>query len=1126
MNPIQRRTVATLPLIVSLATMMTGRAEDKPYVPFVAPASSEGEKAIRQFRVPPGFEARLWAAEPMLANPVAFCFDEKGRCFVAETFRLHAGVTDNRRHMYWLEDDIACRTVADRVAMYRKHAKNKFVESYEKDHDRVKLIWDSKGAGVADQSSVFADGFSKAADGLGSGVLARNGNVYFTCIPDLWLLRDTKNQNRADNRESLSTGYGVHVAFLGHDSHGLRMGPDGRLYFSIGDRGLNVTAKDGSKHFLPDSGAVLRCEPDGSRLEVVHTGLRNPQELAFDDHGNLFTVDNNSDSGDQARLVQIVEGADTGWRMTYQYGTILGDRGPWNAEKMWHLPHEGQPLWSLPPLAHISAGPSGLCYNYGATALPAKYAGHFFLCDFRGGASGSGVWAFQLKPKGASFEVAHREQFIWSILCTDCEFGPDGGLYISDWTEGWNCTGKGRIYRFADQEADKAKAIAETKILIGEGFVHRSINELVKLLEHSDQRVRMEAQFALAAKDEEAIPAIVTVLTTSKNRLARLHALWGLGQIGRRHRESAVVPVMAAAGDADAEVRAQVARVLGDVDGCNAALARQHLERLALDQEPRVRFFAVLSLGKNTRSLDDTSHRAVVPVLRKLASDVDPFVRHAVAIALSRLAPSIVLNPDSNATQNERLQGDVAMATLLALRKQRHIGAANFLDETDPKLVTEAARAINDGPIPDAYRFLAEILNREQLPEFATWRALNANYRLGKLENARAIARFASRTNVPEKQRIEALRMLGTWAKPPQRDRITGIYQPIAERDETAAVDALHGAIGTLLASSDSIRKETISTATKLGIRDIGPSLWALLKDDQRSPAVRAEALRGLTALNDTGLETAIDIGLKSSAPTFRIAARDALADKKPQQAIQAIEQTLGDGTIQEQQAAFATLARMRSPQADLLLAKFIGELRAGKVSPQARLDLVEAAAKRVAEAKSSKTSTLIAQDLATYERSSTGPLAAWRDCQVGGDAERGRDIFLNRADASCVRCHKLNGVGGDVGPELAGIGSRQNREYLLESLVLPDKQIAKGFDSVVLDLKNGKSITGVLRSEDAKEIKLITAEAQTLTISKANIDERRRGKSPMPEDLHQKITKRELRDLVEFLSSLKETKK
>jgi quinoprotein glucose dehydrogenase len=54
----------------------------------------------------------------------------------------------------------------------------------------------------------------------------------------------------------------------------------------------------------------------------------------------------------------------------------------------------------------------------------------------------------------------------------------------------------------------------------------------------------------------------------------------------------------------------------------------------------------------------------------------------------------------------------------------------------------------------------------------------------------------------------------------------------------------------------------------------------------------------------------------------------------------------------------------------------------------------------------------------------------------------------------------------------------------------------------------------------------LITAEAQTLTISKANIDERRRGKSPMPEDLHQKITKRELRDLVEFLSSLKETKK
>src|SRR4051794_10377034 len=110
-------------------------AADKPYTPDVKPASDEAAKAMKRFRVPQGVEVRVWAAEPMLANPVCFCFDEKGRCYVAETFRLHHGVTDNRGHMNWLDDDLACRTVDDRVAMYRKYAKDKFAATYEVDHE-------------------------------------------------------------------------------------------------------------------------------------------------------------------------------------------------------------------------------------------------------------------------------------------------------------------------------------------------------------------------------------------------------------------------------------------------------------------------------------------------------------------------------------------------------------------------------------------------------------------------------------------------------------------------------------------------------------------------------------------------------------------------------------------------------------------------------------------------------------------------------------------------------------------------------------------------------------------------------------------------------------------------------
>ncbi|HEV3235473.1 MAG TPA: PQQ-dependent sugar dehydrogenase, partial [Gemmataceae bacterium] len=338
-----RKFVSALVLAISVfiffgLSMDGGQAADpkeKGYSPFIAEASDEAVKAMKGFRVPAGMKASLFAAEPLLANPVAFCFDEKGRCYVAETFRLHRGVTDDREHMDWLDDDLASRTVADRVALYKKHLKDKF-PTYETEHDRVRLIDAAKGDGVADRSTVFADGFHTAAEGLGSGVLARKGNVYYTDIPNLWLLRDTKGTGKADFREALSTGYGVHVAFLGHDLHGLRFGPDGKLYFSIGDRGFNVKNKEGKTLFNPDSGAVLRCDPDGANLEIVATGLRNPQKLAFDEYGNLFTGDNNSDSGDKARCVYIVEGGDSGWRMGYQYGTAMSDRGPFNAEKIWH----------------------------------------------------------------------------------------------------------------------------------------------------------------------------------------------------------------------------------------------------------------------------------------------------------------------------------------------------------------------------------------------------------------------------------------------------------------------------------------------------------------------------------------------------------------------------------------------------------------------------------------------------------------------------------------------------------------------------------------------------------------------------------------------------------------------
>src|ERR1700704_1268521 len=114
-------------LVTLTSAILRSEADDsaqavrKPYEPKISAASSEASFAIKRIRVPKGFQVSLFAAEPMLANPVCFCVDEKNRFYVAETFRLHDGVTDVREHMDWLDDDLASRTVADRVALMKKH---------------------------------------------------------------------------------------------------------------------------------------------------------------------------------------------------------------------------------------------------------------------------------------------------------------------------------------------------------------------------------------------------------------------------------------------------------------------------------------------------------------------------------------------------------------------------------------------------------------------------------------------------------------------------------------------------------------------------------------------------------------------------------------------------------------------------------------------------------------------------------------------------------------------------------------------------------------------------------------------------------------------------------------------
>ncbi len=1081
----------------------------QPNVPFVAPASDEGEMAIAQFRVPTGFKVELFAAEPRVSNPVAFYIDEHNRFFLVETYRRKIAVVDIRQQMDWLDEDTASRTVGARIAMVKKHRDAAGVAAMMKDSERVKLIEDRDGDGKADFDTVFATGFNRLEDGIAAGVLARGGDVYFGDIPSLWRLRDTNNDGVADVRDELHYGYGVRYNFNGHDLHGLRFGPDGKLYFSVGDRGLHVEkTPDGRVVSNPDSGAVLRCNADGTELELFHTGLRNPQDLAFDEFGNLFTGDNNSDAGDKARWVYVVEGGDSGWRIGYQNQEFPETRGPWNHEGLWKTSPPFPAAYILPPIIELDAsGPSGLTYDPG-TGLPPEFAGRFFLADFRGGPALSSVQAIKLASKGASFEVTEQKPIIGNLLCTDVEIGYDG-LYISDWTNGWLTTGKGRLYRLYHEQAIKNPLVAETRKLMDEGMGKRPPEELAKLLAYADQRVRQAAQFELAGRGRDSLKIFEKIAgDKTADRLSRLHAIWGIGQVARQDLKPDVLKsVVELMHDQDDEVRAQAAKVLSDQRG-DFPIGREACVSGMSDASPRVRFFSAMAVGKHGRAQAAT---AVIAFIRE-NNDADPYLRHAGVTALARLKNLEAIQLAAKDTSRA-----VRMAALLALRRMESPDVARFLTDPEPDLVLEAARAINDVPIELAMPQLAAMIGRKGLSDPVLTRVLNANYRAGTAEGAAALAAFAKQPDGSEAYRAEALRMLGVWENVPGRDRVTGNWRPLPKRDAKIAKDAAAPVLPEILRTApNAVRVVAAGLVTKMGIAD--PALLAELAGDAKLGAdVRAAAIAALAEGGDARLAPAVEAALKENDERIRAAGVRALG--KLPGGVRRLAGIVYTGSPREKQAALATLAALPGDEVDKLFSDLLTHMISGdsadRVIPEIRLDVLDAAAARK--------STPVAEKLQQYEskRDPADPIAAFREVLAGGDVRAGEQIFRDRADVSCLRCHAIKKKGGNAGPDLAGIALRHDRAYMLESILFPGKVISPGFETVIVRLKDGSTYAGQVREENAKMLHLVEPGKTDVRLDKSKIKARRGGMSSMPDNLASTLSKQDLRNLVEFLASL-----
>jgi putative membrane-bound dehydrogenase-like protein len=1006
-----------------------------------AQAQVSPDKAESTFTVSDGLEIKLWASEPLFVNPTCMDIDHRGRVWVCESV--------NYRHSLHHRPPL------------------------RPEGDRIVILEDSTGSGRADKATTFYQskemlapmGIAVAKDPIGPGY-----KVYVCQSPDILLFEDKDGDGKADGppKKLLSGFRGIDHD---HGVHGILIGPDMRLYFSVGDQGVSgLVDKHGKKwttnHSDCQAGTIWRCDLDGQNLELLAHNFRNEYEPCVDSFGTIFVSDNDDDGNEQTRICYVMPGGNYGY----------WPRGP--GQSHWH---EEQPGVVPKILRTYFGSPTGMCV-YEGSLLPPKYQGQLLHTD----AGPRQLRCYHLTPDGAGYEVA-REDMVNStdnwFRPSDVCVAPDGSVFISDWYDpgvgghGMGDTTRGRIYRIAPRGVKPS--VPNVDLENREGWV--------QALASPAQSLRYMAMARLNSMDAKKAKSVLSfALEQKSNPFLRARTLWQLENRYFRDRET------------EFELH---------------SLSGETLQTAVTDRDPRFRQLAV-RLGMETLKNLIPQPRARPAVgLWRVAVDPNVSVRRELLLALQDFGP------------------EEARPLIVDLAKQYDgkdrfylaaIGIAVGTDESRREVILEdfdkQFRHWNDRTAdlvwelrpPEILRTLHKRLNDDSLPVsqqtrivdiIATGADVGAGKRLLTLLSQRVPAEVRDRVV----ERI-AESLPGKWRSLRESEDLTEAIRHLLARTDTRTL-----ALKLIAASPKAAWCEQV-------IRVAG--------DRTESEPARLSALETLGELPCPAAIAELvnivkNVGPSNSLHLKAVAALGKHADSQGETAkpaLVALRQMLLEKSIEVslQQASLGALAGTRAGSIWLLEAQARKELPGSLALEAGRL-------LRNSPYQDLRNRALIAFPVRRLNPSDLPRIEALATRR--GNVARGKQLIHDsiRSEIQCLKCHTIAGEGGKIGPDLSAIGKKASRENLLESILQPSKAIADQYVTWLVGTSSGLVVSGLLVEETADSIMLRDANGKDTKVNKKEIETR--TKSPtsiMPADLLAYMTEDDLLDIVEYLLELK----